>query len=215
MRKSIGVLAKLPQELEYLIEPAMKYGVHQDDIGRGEFIRRLTEEQMEELAGVAERYRLNEHHDLVGRFLDEYPITDYREAANLYWLFVVMDEAGLQLSADNWNTVERHIETLGKFGSFRLASERAFAARFLSDFGGKARPAIPALRRALQDEDLRVQVWAHYALAVIEGNRSEHERAVRAIYSRHDRKDEYGCHIDDVGGDASAAIEKFAELRRR
>ena len=96
------------------------------------------------VARVAERYRLSEHHELVSDFLDEYPITDYLESAKLYFLFGVMVDAGFALSPDNWNTVERHIETLGKFGSFRRASERAFAARFLADFGDQARPAIPA-----------------------------------------------------------------------
>jgi hypothetical protein len=149
---------------------------------------------------------------LVGEFFDTYPITEHVESANLYWLFGIMGEAGLKLDFENWNTVERHIKSLGRFGSFRLGSERAFAARFLADFGVQALPAIPALRRALQDEDLRVQVWARYALAVIEGDRETHEEVVREIYSQHDQKDEMGCHRDDVGGEACEALEKFREL---
>ena len=32
MAKSIGVLKHLPRELDYLVEAALKYGVHQDDV---------------------------------------------------------------------------------------------------------------------------------------------------------------------------------------
>jgi hypothetical protein len=208
-----GVLANLPAGLEYLVEPALKYGVYQTDDERLDFLQRATTEDVDELARVAERYRLSEYHDVVGDFFDKYPITAYPESANLYFLFAIMDDAGLCLSPENWNTVERRIEQLGRFGSFRLASERAHAAMFLAEFGDEARPAIPALRRAIEDEDLRVRVWAHYALAVIEGNRAEHEQAVREIYSQHNEKDELGCHLDDVGGEAAAALERFGEMR--
>jgi hypothetical protein len=191
----------------------MKYGIHQDDVRRAKFLRRATTDELNELAHVAEHYRLSEHHDLIGDFFDAYPITEHPESANLYWLFGIMGDAGLKLSPENWNTVERHIKSLGRFGSFRLASGRVFAAKFLADdFGAEARLAIPALRRALKDEDLRVQVWAHYALAVIEGDWRTHDEAVREIYSQHDKKDEFGCHEDDVGGEAYEALEKLREL---
>lgn len=212
MRKSIGVLKNLPPELEYLIEPALKYGIHYDDDDRFEFLQRATPDEMAELTRIAERYRKNEHADPVGDFFDDFPITDYPESAKLYWLFGIMGDAGLPLDPENWNTVERHITELGRFGSFRLASERASASKFLADFGEQARPAIPALRLALEDEDFRVRAWAHYALAVIEGNRAEHEQAVRDIYAQHNEKDELDCHIDDVGGEASAALEKFRKM---
>lgn len=212
MDTPLGVLAHLPSELEYLVEAALKYGVHQDDVERGEFLKRMNDEQIEDLARVAERYRLSEHHDLVGSFFDKYPITAYPESAKLYWLFGFMNEAGLRLSPEDWNTVDRHIESLSKFGSFRLASERAHAARFLSEFGEKARPAIPFLRRALVDEDLRVRVWAHFALAMIDGNRPEHEQAIREIYSKHGRRDKAGDHVEDVGSDANAALELFRDM---
>jgi hypothetical protein len=208
-----GVLSKLPSDLHYLIKPALKYGIHQTEDDRAQFLQRATDEELTELAQVAERYRVNEHCDLVSDFFDDYPITDYKESAKLYWLFGVMDAAGLKISPKNWNTVERHIKSLGKFGTLRLASERAHAALSLSEFGKEARPAIPHLRRALQDEDLRVRVWAHYALTIIEGNRAEHEQGVREIFSRHDRKDELDCY-DDVGGAASAVLKKFAELSK-
>jgi hypothetical protein len=211
MGKSIGVLRNLPTELDYLIDPALKYGVHQTDDDHFEFLKRATPEEMDELASVAERFRLSEHHDQVADFFDAYPITEHAESAKLYWLFGLMGDAGLPLSPENWDTVERHIDSLRRFGSFRIASERAHAAMLLADFGKDAAQAIPDLRRAVQDEDLRVQVWAHYALAVIEGNCAAHEQAIREIYSRHNKKDPIGCHVDDVGEDAAAALEKLGE----
>ena len=212
MKPSIGVLKFLATELQYLVVPALKYGVHQDDVKRGRFVRRIKPEDMEELASVAGRYRINGHRVLVGEFLDNYPMTEYAESAKLYWLFAVMDECGLALSSENWNTVEEHIKSLRRFGSFRLASERANAALLLANFGNEAISAVPYLQQALQDEDLRVRMRAHFALAVIEGNRMEYERAVRRIYAKHNKKDEYGLHIEDVGADADDVLEKFAEL---
>src|SRR5262249_7140445 len=150
---------------------------------------RATPDEVAELTRIAENYRKNEHADVVGRFFDNYPITDYPESAKLYWLFGLMTEAGLSLEPENSSTVERYIRELGKFGSYRLASEGRFSALFLGDSGEEARPAIPALRRALEDEDFRVRIWAHYALAAIEGNLANHEQAVRAIYLQHASKD--------------------------
>jgi HEAT repeat protein len=82
---------------------------------------------------------------------------------------------------ENWNTVENHIKSLGKFGSYRLASKRTWAARFLAGFGPKAKSAIPALVKSLEDEDFRVRVWAHYALAVIEGDKEIHKAAIQQL----------------------------------
>jgi hypothetical protein len=170
------------------------------------------EEQIEELAAVAERIRRNDHHDLIEEFLDKYEITKYPEAANLYFLLGLMDAADLDFEADDSNTVEKHIESLGKFGSFRLASERMHAAKFLADFGEAAKPVIPSLGRALQDEDQRVQVWAHFALAILEGDRAGHTRALRSIMSAHNKKDEFGDY-DEIGMEADAALAKLSQLK--
>jgi hypothetical protein len=214
MGKSIGILKELPHKLKYLVEPAMKYGIYQFDAEIARFLERATAEDLQELASVAKRIRLNDHNELIGDFLDQYPITDNSESANLYFLFGVMDAARLQFISEDWNTVERHVRSLGRFGSFRLASKRAAAAKFLAGFGDQARTAIPALHVALQDEDLRVRVWAHYTLAVLEGNRAQHEDVVRKIFSRHNHKDELGCY-DDVGREANEALEKFREMEKR
>jgi hypothetical protein len=194
-----------------VIDPALKYGVHQTDDDHFDFLKRATPEEMDELASVAERFRLSEHHDQVADFFDAYPITEHAVSAKLYSMFGLIGDAGLPLSPVNWDTVERHTESLRGHGSYRLASQRANAARLFAELGKEAVAAIPDFHRALHDEDLRVQVWAHYALALIEGICAAHEQAIREIYSRHNKKEQIGCHVDDVGEAASAALEKLGE----
>lgn len=138
-----GSFAFLPHELDYLIEPAMKYGVHQFDADVDSFLARATDSELEELARVVEHVRLNDHDDLIGCFLDDYPITDSAESANLYFLFGVIDAAGVAPADDSWNTVESRIKSLQQFGSYRLASERMHAAKALAAFGGAASGSAP------------------------------------------------------------------------
>lgn len=211
MKKLIGILKYLPTELAYLIEPAMKYGIHQFPDARFEFLQNASKEDLEALAVIAERIRTNDHGDLVSEFLDQYPITAHPESSNLYFLFGVMDDARLNFVNDNWNTVEKLIASIEKHGSRRRASNRMHAAKFLANFGENAKPAIPALTKALDDPDIRVKVWAHFALAVLQGDRARHEAAVREIFSQHNTTDSLGCY-DDVGGEARDALQRFQEL---
>jgi len=94
--QGIGVLAQLPGDLSYLIAPAMKYGRYHFEQEMFQFLEHATSDEMEELAMIAERVLLNDHYAEVNRFLDQYAITDYPEAANLYFLFGVLDYADLQ-----------------------------------------------------------------------------------------------------------------------
>jgi hypothetical protein len=91
----IGVLAHLPEELSYLVEPALKYGRYQFDNEIFDFLEHATSEEMEELATIAERVLLNDHYLQVNRFLDRYDMTGYPEAARLYFLFGVLCYADL------------------------------------------------------------------------------------------------------------------------
>jgi hypothetical protein len=206
--------SNLPEELEYLIEPAMKYGRHQGLDEVNEFLRNASEDDLEELACVAERIRLNDHNELIGEFMDRYPMPEHTEAARLYFLLGLLEPAGVQPEDKDWNTVERHIEALSKHGSFRLASERMWAARFLAEFGEDASPAIPHLQKALQDEDLRVRVWAHYALAVLQGDCAKHLKAVREIFAQHNQKDELDLY-DEIGEQAHEVLDRLRELERK
>lgn len=212
MTQPVGVLASLLPELHYLVDPALKYGIHQTDDQQADFLERMSVTEMNELGRVAERYSREKHAELVSDFFDDFPIDGFSESAKLHALLSIIDHAGFSLSPADWNSLKTHITALNRFGSFRLASERAIAARLIADYGDKGRAAVPALQLALTDHDLRVQVWAHVALARISGDAYAHELAVRAIYAKHDRTDALGCHVDDVGREACAAIEKFRQL---
>ena len=91
-----GVLLKLPDDLHYLIGPAMKYGRYQFDHHVFDFLDRATDGEMAELAAVAERVLLRDDYPRVNAFLDENEIAESEAAARLYFLFLVLDHAGLQ-----------------------------------------------------------------------------------------------------------------------
>lgn len=94
--QGIGVLAQIPDHLSYLVAPALKYGRYQFDQEIFDFLEHATSDEMEELAMTAERVLINNHYPEVNRFLDQYQITVYQEAAHLYYLFGVLDYADLQ-----------------------------------------------------------------------------------------------------------------------
>jgi hypothetical protein len=207
----MDIFSLLPPELQYLISPAKKFGQYQFDGQVDEFLDRATQSELEELASVAERFRLNRHSVAFDAFLDRYPITDHDQSALLCFLFGVIDAAGFDFSPPDWNSVESHMDSLQRVGSFRLASERAHAARFLADFGCNASPAIPLLGAACNDEDERVRVWAHYALAKVQGNVEDHIAAILSILSSHNEIDEFGFR-DEIGTAANSALELLTEI---
>lgn len=209
----MDVYAKLPTELKYLIAPAEKYGIYRSDCLIGDFLDKATDFELAELRAIAERYRLNGHPRMVDNFLDEFPITEHEQSAQLYHLFGVIDAAGFDISEPNWDTLEHRMESLQQFGSYRLASERMWAARFLPDFGDDAKKAIPLLKIACSDEDERVQVWAHYALVKLEGNRDIHIESIRKIFFAHDELDDLDMY-DEVGSEAEAALELLDSVSR-
>jgi hypothetical protein len=206
----MNVYSKLPRELRYLIGPAEKYGNYSSDILIGKFLDQATETELAELSAIAERYRLNKHAKILGKFLDEYT-TQHDQSFRLYNLLAVIDAAGFDVYESNLDSVDYQIELLQEFGSYRLASGRMFAARFLADLGDGAAKAIPLLWIACSDEDERVQVWAHYALAKLEGNRDVHVDAIRKIFFAHDELDDLDMY-DEVGSEAEEALQLLSSV---
>ena len=104
-----------------------------------------------------------------------------------YWKFYFARLLIAELEAwprETRKAIDRVAEEMGKLkrhGSYRFASERMWAARSLPDYGPPVRRAIPLLRICLNDEDFRVQVWAHVALALIDGNADDHRKAIDRI----------------------------------
>src|SRR5947207_1738931 len=60
MESSVGILANLPEDLRYLIEPSMKYGVYQFDNDIALFLEQATPRSIQDLTSVADRIRTND-----------------------------------------------------------------------------------------------------------------------------------------------------------
>jgi hypothetical protein len=90
-----GSFAFLPEHLQYLCPFALRYAL---SVEQNVFaaIARLSPEENEELACLAEKVWLNEHYTDVNAFLDQYKLYDYRESAYLYFLFGMLDYLDLQ-----------------------------------------------------------------------------------------------------------------------
>ncbi|MEM6798668.1 MAG: hypothetical protein AAF589_04070 [Planctomycetota bacterium] len=99
MADKVGCLKELPSELAYLAEPAMRYGVHQFDNDIDRFLSNASNEQLDELAALADRVKINDHYPEVNEWLDDHGIDKYKEAANLYFLFGIMDAADLDFES--------------------------------------------------------------------------------------------------------------------
>ena len=82
--------------MAYLAAPALRYGVHHFDEQMDRFLESASDAEMEELAALAEKVRLNNHYPLVNAWLGKHPITDFKESAHLYFMFGLMDAADLQ-----------------------------------------------------------------------------------------------------------------------
>ena len=169
----MDVFDKLPCHLRYLVEPAKKYAAFETDDELDAFLENITQEQRNELQETLEKFINEEHQVEFDAFLDEYSICDYKQSSQLYFLFQTIDYAGIDVEGPEWNTVEKHMEALNRFGSFRLASARMHSAKFLADFGKDADPAIPLLEKALSDNDHRVRVWSNYALFHLTDNKEK------------------------------------------
>jgi hypothetical protein len=88
---NIGILSELPPELAYLAEPAMRYGVHQFDSQMDDFLRSASKAEMADLSRLAKKVLSNYHYPLVLAWLKTHEMTEYEEAANLYFLFGLME----------------------------------------------------------------------------------------------------------------------------
>ncbi len=208
----MNAFVNLPKKLKFLIEPAKKFGIHQFAEQIDNFLSNISKSDLAELTSVAKQIKLNGNIDDINAFLDQHPIDQFEETALIFYLIGLLDAAGLSFEKDDWNTVGSHMSNLQKFGSYRIASERMHAARFLAEFGFTAKPAIPLLETACFDEDERVQVWARYALIKLnQSDQDLHLPFIKSVFSRHDQQDDLDCY-DSVGTQAYAALSKLGEI---
>lgn len=146
-----------------------------------------------------------EHANALERWLDRVSITDNETAARFSYTFLLIDELDLELPRlrDGRDRVDVLLEELDGFGSERKDSLRMWAARSLPKYGDDATRAVPRLFLCLADPDLRVRIWAHAALARLEGDEAGHTAAIA----------ELGRSSAD-GGIAREAEEALEELDR-
>jgi hypothetical protein len=86
--------SKLSEQLQYLAEPAAKYGKHQFESQMDDFLANASESEIEEIAALAERIRLSGDWVTIQQWLDEYELTDHPEAAAVHALTGIMELGG-------------------------------------------------------------------------------------------------------------------------
>jgi len=90
-----GVLAQLPAELRYLIEPALRCGCRSQEEAQA-YANGASAEQLNQLADIAACVLVHDHYPAVGKFLERYPRSRHPECAKLYYFFAVLVQAGLE-----------------------------------------------------------------------------------------------------------------------
>ncbi|MBI1831133.1 MAG: hypothetical protein HYR84_06755 [Planctomycetes bacterium] len=86
----------LPSELSYLIDLAEAYGHSLSESDMIEFLENAHPNDLDALTRAAERMRLKGDSKRINKWLDEFPLDKYPEAAMVYSLLGVMDLAGLR-----------------------------------------------------------------------------------------------------------------------
>ena len=89
----------LPEELQYLIDVAEVYGIHQSESDIWEFLDNAPPNDMEVLASTAERVRLTNHSEIFYEWMKKFPLHKHPESAMIYWLFALLAHAGLEFES--------------------------------------------------------------------------------------------------------------------
>jgi hypothetical protein len=90
---------KLPDSLHYLIPTTDIYGhLHSEQLVE-EFLLNADQPSIEQLASLAEEIRSKQHYAVVLAWLKKYPIDKHPEACKIFWLFGLLDLAGLDFES--------------------------------------------------------------------------------------------------------------------
>ena len=204
----LSILDNLPSALIYLKEPAWRLGTLQFDDQVQQFIDDLGDNDFSELRQIADTIRVNRHLDFINSFIDEYPMKAHEGSARLYFFVNLLTSLGLELEESRQVDLQALIAELSLNGNEKDAVNRMWAVRRIAelDIDSDTELALPCLNQALSDPDLRVRVWAHYAIARITGEKHGHLRAIEAIYDQHSTRDCLDL-LDEIGAEAEAALE--------
>lgn len=86
-----GVLLKLPEDMQYLTEPALEYGWRQSDEDIFAYMESASEDELQRLAAIAERIKLRDDLPNINEFLSIYSMTSYEECARLHYFILLLD----------------------------------------------------------------------------------------------------------------------------
>ncbi|MDR0521735.1 MAG: hypothetical protein LBH00_07760 [Planctomycetaceae bacterium] len=81
----------VPDELSYLVEPSQKYKDYRFAEQLEWLSQNISKEELESLQIIAEKVRHQKDYVKVNRWLDRFKMTKYPIAADIYFLFGVMD----------------------------------------------------------------------------------------------------------------------------
>jgi hypothetical protein len=147
-----------------------------------------------------------EHEDAFVEWQDREPITVSQESSRFGLFFALLDTLGVSMIPKGRDWVAHLMSDLAKPGGDTRAVRRMHAARDLPDHGPEAKRAVPLLKKALADEGAQVQIWAHVALSLIEGDLDTHREAIRRIARERGRQEKGWVQLE-----ANEAIEHLAK----
>lgn len=173
----------VPASLQRFIPLAEKWG-EPDDERRDQLARKLAGDDgaLAELMPFAEALETHECISALDAMGDAEVVTpEFRRFDGLMGL---IDDLDLYPLCPPVDRVQEALWQLSRFGSWARASGRSFAAWDLAYCGPPGTIAIPRLEAARQDEDLRVRVWAEFALGWLTGVKDAHRKAIDFIRSK-------------------------------
>jgi len=91
---------KLPEHLRYLAEPAEKFGKYTFEEEWRRFVENASEQDINELAAVSERIRMQGHVDEIYDWFRKHDVGDQPEAEKLGWMIELMKEADVPIEDD-------------------------------------------------------------------------------------------------------------------
>ncbi len=87
----------VPENLVYLANFAKRFKSRLNNPDGSDFLSNATSDEMELLAGIAERFRVNCHKPVLESWLDEYFVDEHPEGWIMYCLLGLMDNAGFDV----------------------------------------------------------------------------------------------------------------------
>lgn len=167
-------LGSMPLLARRLLDLPATYCVA-DDVEREKVIEQIAQSRLAK--GVVKKALAGATIDALEEVYEWMDLNESTEdAERLLWLVSLVDALDLLPSDPGWRRPERLMRRLGRIGSFRMASDRMWACRFLADMPDCAAQVIPALFKVVDvDPDVRVRAWAAVALWSL-GNRDREWR---------------------------------------